>query len=227
MADCRPRTAVRPALLLACCVVASSIEPWWNTASTLALEKALYVRGVECTNCTKKQLQTRVKKHAADPIDPELQAMYEEDTMYQKNKDLTNITKDELIQQMNETEGFSLDGARAERMWTAFQLQLESGAVRFNSNGTMLFAMPFTHRISAFLPAAVSDAIEDALLAVRAEYISRLPRKVRRRLEGRLDWAVESGLLYGVLFVLMALLFADAVYSLFATGPSAAKPKGD
>lgn len=115
----------------------------------------------------------------------------------------------QLLGQMNASEGYSLGAAQAERVWAAFQMQLESGGVVFQENGTLHFAMPFTHRLAPFLPAALCDTFETTFLAARRAYLDRVPRKVRRRLATRLDYAADSGLLLGVIVVLVALLLFD------------------
>lgn len=225
------RALLATALASGC--LAAAAEPWWQSASVAELEKALFVRGVPCEKCETKELRRAVKEHASAPIDPELQAMHAEDEAYQRHVRNLNMTKSELVDQMNETEDGALDAARAERMWTAFQLQLESGTVRFGADGTMHFVMPITHRFAAILPAAAADAIEDAFTCVRGVYMRSVPRKVRRRLERRVEWAADLGLLHGLLAVLLLVFAFDVLRparSLPAAAeqpPVASKPKGD
>ena len=83
-----------------------------------------------------------------------------------------NITKEDFLEEMNKTE--ALDPVRGERVWSAFQSQLESGSVIFLSNGTMQFSMPPTHWLATFLPAPLCDAIEAAYAAARRCYLQLL-----------------------------------------------------
>jgi len=224
-----------PLFLLVSCgarVAAGDESPWWETANTAALEKALYVRGVPCNKCTKAQLKKAMSEHAALPVDPELAEMHAEELRYRKHVSSLNMTKAEFVEQMNASEDGALDDLRAERVWDAYQAQLESGAVVFSENGTIYFGMPFTHRVAAFLPPAACDAIEGAYMAARSEYLSRVPQKNRRRLEKRLNYLVESGILYGVLALLALLLLLDAVRSFCLARstdvpPAKGKSKGD
>ena len=128
---------------------------------------------------------------------------------------------------MNASEENGLDEARAARVWEAFQTQLASGSVVFQENGAIQFAMPFTHRLALFLPAAVCDTIEAVFSKVRGEYVGRVPRKVRRRLETRLNYAADSGWLAGALVMLLALLLVDISRSAFASGATATVPPTD
>lgn len=208
--------------LLAAAACCAADAPWWESASPTALSKALAVRGVECDACSEKELQEKVRQHAGDVIDPELVAMYVEDQRYRRHVHALNMTRSEFIQQLNASTEGGLDEARVARAWRAFEVQLETGSVQFHDNGTIQFGMPFTHRLAPMLPAALCDAIEDTFLSLRAAYLSRVPRKVRRRLETRLEYAAEAGLLYVALAVLILILIADIAFSTFAA-PSAAE----
>jgi len=214
-------------LSLICFVLADAAAPWWEKASTEELAKALFIRGVpECEKCSTKDLQNLAKQHAAKPVDPELFQIYEEDVKYVKQQTSLNMTKLEFLNQMNASDGFKLDEARGERMWNGFQAQLESGGVTFSENGTMEFSMPLTHGLF-FMPSSLCDAIEDAFMYIRSVYLSRVPRKVRRRLETRLNYLVETGVLYGVLIALLVVLAIDFVRAtLIADTPAAKEPAG-
>ena len=137
-----------------------------------------------------------------------------------------NVTKEEFVQQMNASDGMALDSARAERIWTYFQAQMETGSVVFFANGSLSFSMPFTHTVSAYLPSAACDAIEATYLAARRLYVQRLPKKHRRRLESRVDALSTTGSLHALLVVLLGLLLVDIFfsYSSSATPEEAAPP---
>lgn len=146
------------------------------------------------------------------PVSSELIAQYEEELQYKRLVKKFNLTKPEFIEQMNVTESPALDDARAERLWATFQEQLGRGGVQFLENGTISFSMPVTHRLSLVLPPAVCDAIEAAHAWLRGHYL-QVPRMYRRRLEVRLDWAVESGAIFGLLCTLLLMLALDMGYS--------------
>ena len=59
-------------------------------------------------------------------------------------------------------------------------------------------------------------------MRLRGEYVQRLPRKVRRRLEVRFDHIVHSGALHGVLTLLLVLVLADLVRVRSTSGSSEA-----
>ena len=131
-----------------------------------------------------------------------------------------NITKEDFLEEMNKTE--ALDPVRGERVWSAFQSQLESGSVIFLSNGTMQFSMPPTHWLATFLPAPLCDAIEAAYAAARRCYL-QLPLKYRRRLEARLDSFVSSGALHGLLILLILIIVGDMIIDLMKDSGKAAE----
>lgn len=208
---------LRLSLLLACCSVAATDEYGTAPADKGAVEQALYIRGLSCDGCSLAEQQLMLKQKAATRIDAELQAMLGEEVTYRRHVRELKLDKETFLRQLNTTEDHPLDEAHAQRVWTAFESQLHSGGLRFKENGSVVFAMPVTHRMAHWLPAAACDVIEDAFMLVRGQYIRRVPRKVRRRLERRLDYAAESGILYNVLTALIVLLLVDLAHTTFSS----------
>ena len=142
-----------------------------------------------------------------------------------------NMTKSALINQINASEGGTLSESRAERVWNTFNLSLHSGAITFLDNGTMQFSMPLTHHAAAYgVPDVACDLIEEMFLRMRSVYASRVPRKIRRRLEARLEYAADSGLIYGLVAIFGTLLLVDIATSTFdvtRSGAAAVAKKED
>ena len=216
---------MRRRLLQLLSVVVVVADQWWESASEAALTKALFIRGVACDACPLTELKEVVKAHAGTPVDHELVTMYEEEQRYKMQARKLNMTKPEFFKQINSSEDGALDHLRAERAWRSFQAQLESGGVLFYANGTMSFAMPFTHRLAPMLPAALCDAIEDAFFWLRDHYLRLVPRKVRRRLERRLDYAANIGVLYAAVAFLGVFLILAVRDDLRSSRESAADQK--
>ena len=143
--------------------------------------------------------------------------MLAEEVRYRQQVRDLKMSRDEFLRRLNASEDHPFDEAHAQRVWAAFESQLESGGVVFHENGSMVFAMPITHRLARLLPDAVCDLIENAFMLVRGQYLRRVPRKVRRRLERRLDYAAESGFLHNALGVLLVLLLADLAHTTFSS----------
>ena len=210
--------AATTARLLLCATLAAGVDvrSYYKDSSPQMLAKELYVRGVECDGCTGDQMIDKLVEHAYDAVDPELEAMYAEEMKYKKHVNQLNMTKSALINQINASEGGTLSESRAERVWNTFNLSLHSGAITFLDNGTMQFSMPLTHHAAAYgVPDVACDLIEEMFLRMRSVYASRVPRKIRRRLEARLEYAADSGLIYGLVAIFGTLLLVDIATSTF------------
>ena len=202
---------------------AAAVEDTYSRATANELKKALYTREISCDGCDKKMLEAKVRENAYLPIDLELEELYDEEQHFQRKAEKFNVTKEEFIQQMNTTDGQALDKDRAERMWTYFQAQMETGSVVFLANGSLSFSMPFTHHFASYLPPAVCDAIETGYLAARRLYVQQIPKKYRRRLESRVDALCTTGALHALLVVLVGLLLVDFAISFTSSAPPAAE----
>ena len=185
----------------------------YSTMKVATLKRMLFVRGVSCEYCTTKaDWVAQMQLHGELQEQPGLAAEWTAHKEYAKKVNELNMTRDEFLSQMVDAEkGDTLDGARADRLWAAFQEQLREGAVDFLEDGTIRFAMPLTHRISPYLPASVVDAIEWAASRARQQYTQMLSRRRRAELEGWLDWAVESGALHAAVVVLLTMIVVDVL----------------
>ena len=139
---------------------------------------------------------------------------------YKKKVEEIKMTKVDFIHQM-QTDDETIDDPRAERMWTHFESQLESGGVEFLENGTMKFSLPVTHYLAPYMPTSVSDTIESSFMAARRLYL-RAPFRYRRRLEQRVDHFVESGAVYATLAVLLTAVVVDVGMSAWRSKETAA-----
>lgn len=231
-----PTTCSGVLLQLAATVAASSSSADFAAYSPATLKRMVYVRGVSCDGCTEDQYRKLAEESQVAstvavpralrlgpltpsrgacccarlqdlPIDEERGIEYDEYVAYRAKADKLEMTRVDFVHQMTTTDG-TIDEKRADRMWAHFRLQLESGGVSFLENGTMKFTYPVTHYVAPYLPEVVADAIESGFLASRSVYL-RLPWRYRRRLEARAEHFIDSGAMYVVIALMMAILVVD------------------
>jgi len=178
------------------------------------LQRMVYVRGISCKNCTVSEYRAVARKNAALPIIEDLAEEYDEMASYEEKAKQLKMSKVDFVHQMTSDE--EVDEARADRMWRHFEAQLDSGAVTFLENGTMQFALPITHELAPYLPDAITDTIEESYLAVRKLYVS-VPRRYRRRLETRIEWTVDQGIVHALLTLIATFLLVDVGISVYSS----------
>ena len=116
--------------LRSCCVpllvCAQSAAKPLSEYSLAALKKFVAVRGAECPGCASKEdYLARAEAVREWVVDEANKRAYEEAVTYRKKVKQFNMSRDDFLQQMNESEAdHPLEGARAERLWQTYQEQV-------------------------------------------------------------------------------------------------------
>eukprot|EP00310_Coccolithus_braarudii_P017521 CAMPEP_0183346402 /NCGR_PEP_ID=MMETSP0164_2-20130417/11537_1 /TAXON_ID=221442 /ORGANISM="Coccolithus pelagicus ssp braarudi, Strain PLY182g" /LENGTH=237 /DNA_ID=CAMNT_0025517675 /DNA_START=58 /DNA_END=771 /DNA_ORIENTATION=- len=177
--------------------------------SLSALKKFLVVRGADCAGCDgKEDYLARAEAIREWPVDATKKRAHEEGVAYRKKARQFNMSRDDFLHQMNESESeHPLEGARAERLWRRYQEQLRDGRVDF-VNGSVRFTMPITHKISPYIHPLLADMIERAFDSAHSAYVM-LPPAWRAWAEQKMDWLVETRALHALVFVLLSIVLID------------------
>jgi len=208
-----PMASRHLSLVVLACVAAqepAAESPDYTKLKLTSLKRMVFVRGESCADCKNKaDWVTKASEVAGLPVQPELEMEWKSEQAYQTKLKNFNITRDEFIEQMNASESvMPLEGKRAERLWEAFQEQLQDGTVEFVEDGGVKFSMPITHKLAPYVHPAVVDALEAAFAGMRA-VLMKLPKKRRVQLEALVDHAFDSGALHAAIALCLTLLAID------------------
>lgn len=188
-----------------------------------ALKKMLYVRDVQCTHCKTRKDYLEAVQSSLDldvPVREDLVAEYQRRKEYDKRLAHFQMTRDEFEAGMNEVESVPVDGARAERLWNWFQLQLQERRVDFLENGTISFSMPPTHRVSAYLHPLLVDAIE-AAYAICGTCFLQLPPRLQSTIDDSIEYLLRTGTMHALCGILAFILAVDCMLGCCPRKPAA------
>lgn len=192
-------------------IAASGADPDYSKFKLTRLQRMLFVRGVPCETCTKKEdFLARVRDAASLPEIPEKVTEWERQREYKRKVKEYNMTRDEFADQMRDTAQKNMTDSAMERMWQAYQEQLNDGTVEF-VDGSVKFTLPLTHTLSAYLPDAVADAIEDTYRRVRAAYVRLVPSEKRRRVEEVVAYLDDKHILHSLAVGLVLFVCVDVL----------------